>query len=247
MTTDKKSKIVQNVIFYNYTDRIDFKTEVDWQEEYKLLKAYFEPQIRSEFATFDIQNGLLRRQTHANNTFDQAQYEVFGHKFVDYSENGYGVAILNDCKYGYSVRNGKLGLSLLKSSKFPYHLSDMRKHEFTYSFLAHNCSLESSKVFEEAHILNTPLLIKSGNMNDHEIKFLEIDSDNIQVGALKMFDGTNVFDEGQKNEKHHQANEVIFRLYEERGQATTARIQVNFGKKLKEVIVTDGLEEVIED
>ena len=61
MTTDKKSKIVQNVIFYNYTDRIDFKTEVDWQEEYKLLKAYFEPQIRSEFATFDIQNGLLRR------------------------------------------------------------------------------------------------------------------------------------------------------------------------------------------
>jgi len=92
------------------------------------LKAYFPFNIRSDYATFDIQDGLLRRPTHGNTPFDAPKFEVFGHKFVDYSESTYGAAILNDCKYGYSARDGNIGISLLKASKIPNHEADMGMH-----------------------------------------------------------------------------------------------------------------------
>ena len=53
------------------------------------------------------------------------------------SEGKYGVALLNNCKYGYSARDNILGLSLLKSSKGPNDKADMGNHTFTYSILPH--------------------------------------------------------------------------------------------------------------
>ena len=68
------------------------------------MKALFPLDIRTEFASFEVSSGLLRRPIHENTCWDQARYEVCGHRFCDMSESRFGVAILNDCKYGYSVR-----------------------------------------------------------------------------------------------------------------------------------------------
>ena len=68
---------------------------------------------------------------------DIAKYEVVGHQFVDLSDNKYGAAIMNNCKYGHSVINNVVGLSLLKSSKGPNEIADMRVHEFTYALYPH--------------------------------------------------------------------------------------------------------------
>lgn len=38
---------------------------------------------------------------------------------ADLSEPGYGVALMNDCKYGYDVHEGVMGLTLIKSIFFP--------------------------------------------------------------------------------------------------------------------------------
>jgi alpha-mannosidase len=78
------------------------------------------------------------------------------------------VALLNDSKYGYSVRENNMGLSLLKSSKFPDHEADMGVHIFTYSLLPHDRALEDSTVFEEAHKLNTPLWAAVFTLNSDE-------------------------------------------------------------------------------
>jgi alpha-mannosidase len=58
------------VHFYNDSARVDFETNVDWHESKKLLKVYFPVDIRANEATFDIQNGLIRRATHANTPWD---------------------------------------------------------------------------------------------------------------------------------------------------------------------------------
>ncbi len=84
--------------------------------------------VRTDFATFDIQNGTIRRPTHANTSWDAAKHEVFAHKFVTVAESGFGVALLNDSKYGCSARDNVLGLTLLKAPKFPDHLADMGTH-----------------------------------------------------------------------------------------------------------------------
>ena len=80
-----------------------------------------------------------------------------GHKFIDLSESSFGVALLNDCKYGYTVRNQTVGLSLLKAPEFPWELSDKKSPQFTYSLLCHEKPLVESNVFDEAYKLNTPL------------------------------------------------------------------------------------------
>lgn len=38
--------------------------------------------------------------------------QVWAHRWMDLSEHGFGLALLNDCKYGASVRGNVLSLSL---------------------------------------------------------------------------------------------------------------------------------------
>lgn len=96
-----ESDIVQDVIFYTKSRRIDFKTYVDWKQHQLLLKTEFEVDVNASEATYDIQFGSLKRPTHKNTSWDGAKFEVCGHKWADVSEGGYGVSILNDCKYGH--------------------------------------------------------------------------------------------------------------------------------------------------
>lgn len=144
-------------MFYNDSANIDFINNIDWYERKKLLKAYFPLNIRTDFATFDISSGLCRRPIHTNTSWDQARLEVHGHKFVDMSETSFGVSILNDCKYGYTVRDQTIGLSLLRAPEFPWTGTDKRNHKFIYSLMCHDKPLTESNVFEEAYKLNTPL------------------------------------------------------------------------------------------
>ena len=68
---------------------------------------------------------------------------------------------MNNCKYGWSVRDNVIGLSLMKAPKFPNHIADMCEDgeykEFVYSVYPHEKTLEDSNVFTEAYALNTPL------------------------------------------------------------------------------------------
>ena len=39
-------------------------------------------------------------------------FQVWTHRWMDLSQHGFGLALLNDCKYGSSVRGSVLSLSL---------------------------------------------------------------------------------------------------------------------------------------
>jgi len=156
----EKSSLKQRIIFYSDSPRIDFRTEVEWFERKKFLKALFPVNLVSDYASFECGSGLIRRPRHANTEWDQARYEVCGHRFCDVSEAGFGVAVLNDCKFGYSVRDNTIGLSLLKAGEFPWEMTDKCKHEFTYSLLCHERPLtepDDNGVFEHAMYLNSPI------------------------------------------------------------------------------------------
>ena len=62
---------------------------------------------------------MTRRPTHRNTSWDAARYEVSGHRFADLSEPDYGVALLNDAKYGHSAHGNVLTLSLLRGPLYP--------------------------------------------------------------------------------------------------------------------------------
>lgn len=69
--------------------------------------------LHSNEAVYDIQFGYVKRATHKNTSWDRARFESW-HKYVQIAENNYGVAILNDCKYGYSVEGTDIGITFGK-------------------------------------------------------------------------------------------------------------------------------------
>ena len=153
-----KSVVRQDICFYRHTGRIDFDTTVDWRESQLLLKAAFPVDVLAERAVYDVQFGNVERPTHRNTSWEQAKFEVCAHKWADLSEYGYGVALLNNCKYGYDIHDGVMRLTLIKSGIFPYPEADQEIHRFTYALYPHAGDFRAGRVVQEAYDLNCPLI-----------------------------------------------------------------------------------------
>ncbi|XP_006888438.1 PREDICTED: alpha-mannosidase 2C1 [Elephantulus edwardii] len=152
------SRLSQEVVLDLGCPYVRFHTEVHWQESHKFLKVEFPARVRSPQASYEIQFGHLQRPTHYNTSWDWARFEVWAHRWLDLSEHGFGLALLNDCKYGASVRDNVLTLSLLRAPKAPDATADMGRHEFTYALMPHKGSFQDSGVIQAAYSLNFPLL-----------------------------------------------------------------------------------------
>ena len=153
------SKIKQEIYLTARSKRLDCRTTVDWQEKHRMLRVSFPVAIRSDKATYDIQYGFVERPTHRNTSWDMARFEVVGHKYADISDYDYGVALLNNCKYGYKVQGNTLDLNLLRAPTNPDPDADQGIHIFTYSLLPHCGDLRRSNVISEAHQLNQKLAV----------------------------------------------------------------------------------------
>jgi alpha-mannosidase len=156
----RDSEIVQTARLWANSARLDFKTDIDWHDRRILLKARFPLAIRSDHATFECAHGVIRRPTHRNTSWEQARFEVAAHRFADLAEHGYGVALLNDGKYGHHSTGNELGLSLLRSPVYPDPLADEGRQSFTYALYPHRGDWLSGGVLAEAGDLNQPLLCR---------------------------------------------------------------------------------------
>ncbi|WP_046225601.1 alpha-mannosidase [Paenibacillus dauci] len=151
-----QSEITQDMYLYADHPRIDFKTQVQWRESHKLLKVNFPVDLVAASATYEIPFGALERTMSSNTSWEQAQFEVCGHRWADISEGNYGVSLMNDCKYGYDIKNGHMRLSLLRAPKWPDVQADQGTHEFTYSLLPHGGNWREAHVVRAAMELNQP-------------------------------------------------------------------------------------------
>jgi len=157
--TYRSSTIRQTISLYSDSKRIDFETFVDWHEHHTLLKVAFPVNVMSPSATFDVQWGNVQRPTHRNTSWDWARFETCAHKWADLSEGNYGVALLNDCKYGYDIHNNVIRLTLLKSATSPDPDADQGEHLMTYSLLPHEGDWRG-EVVPEAYDLNDPVILR---------------------------------------------------------------------------------------
>lgn len=207
------STICQDMIVYANSRRIDFETTVNWRECNRLLKVAFYTDIRSTKATYDIQFGCVERPTHWNNSWDWAKFEVCGHKWADLSETGYGVSLLNNCKYGYSIKDNAIKLSLLKSSKYPDTEADMGEHRFTYSLLPHIGGVLQGGTIKEAEHLNMPATVWPDCRWKNKKQLIRIDTESVQIDVVK---------------KAEKEDCLIVRLHECRGSHVTFSLDSDF-------------------
>ena len=132
-----KSLITQDITLYADSSELEFDTTVDWHESDKVLKAGFDVAVSDTNATYEIAHGAIKRPTHFNTSFDLAQFEVAAHKWADLSEGGYGVSIINDCKYGYDIHNSHMRITLMRAPTCPDRTGDHGINTFKYAFYPH--------------------------------------------------------------------------------------------------------------
>jgi alpha-mannosidase len=186
------SRLTQRIRLNAGTRFIEFDTEVDWHETNRLLKVAFPVDVRSLRATYEIQYGHVERPTHANTSWDVARFEVCAHKWADLSEPGYGVALLNDCKYGYDIAGNIIRLSLLRSSTWPDPVADRGHHRFTYRLLPHQGDLREAGVVDAGYDLNVPLQAVPAaphpGATGRTGSLLSVDADHVAVEVVKQCD-----------------------------------------------------------
>ncbi len=226
-----KSTIVQDITFYADLDRVDFDTTVDWREVHYLLKAHFPADIFYNDASYDIQFGNVRRATHKNTTWDIARFEVCGHKWADISEAGYGLSLMNDCKYGYSADENSIALTLLKSSTYPNPEADREVHHFTYSILPHAGGWREADTPKMAYMLNVPLMAAAGRGTETALPpFARVDRKNVIIETVK---------------RELAGEDTVLRLYECFGART--EVTLTLGETPGSVRIVNLLEEDIRD
>jgi alpha-mannosidase len=155
----RSSRIVQTYALCANGRRLDIETFIDWRDRRVLLRSLTPAAVRAERASFECAFGAVTRPTHRNTSWDEAQFEVAGHRFADLSEAGFGLALLNDAKYGHSARDDILGLSLVRSPVLPDPLADEGEQRFVYGLMPHAGAWHEGGVREEAEDLNQPLLV----------------------------------------------------------------------------------------
>lgn len=221
----ENSTLTQKAVLSANSKRLDFETVVDWNESHKMLRVSFPVNVLSNEFTSDIQYGMVKRPTHRNTSWDMAKFESVAHKFVDLSDNGYGVALLNDCKYGHKVFNNVIDLNLLRSPKYPDPEADIGTHEFTYSLLPHTGTITESNVIKEAQMLNNKPFVFNNMYAENVSTPCTISGEGVSLEVVK---------------KAEKENCLIIRLVELHGRNSSATL--SFADQNAELIETNLME-----
>ncbi|HSS95022.1 MAG TPA: glycoside hydrolase family 38 C-terminal domain-containing protein, partial [Candidatus Dormibacteraeota bacterium] len=233
-----RSRFTQRMVLDAGSRVLRFECDVDWQEDHKLLKIAFPVAVRSSRATYEIQFGHVERPTHMNTSWDQARFEVCAHRWADLGEAGYGVALLNDSKYGYDIRGSVMRLSLLRAPTHPDPAADRGEHRFTYALMPHPGDFRQAGVIAAAEDLNSPLRIVRGDLPAGARRSLiEVDTPQVVVEAIKRAEDSDA---------------TIVRLYESWGGRCKALLRTTvpasraflcdlLERNREEVTVRDGV------
>jgi alpha-mannosidase len=203
------STFVQRIMLTEGGDRVDVENLVDWKSPNSLLKASFSLSASNPKATYDLGLGTIQR---GNNTPEH--YEVPAQRWADLTDasGSFGVAILNDTKYGWDKpEDNVLRLTLLHTGKaraYPYQSSnDLGHHRFVYSIAGHGADWRAGRVPERAAALSQRLLAfqtepHTGKMG-RAVSLLSGTDDQVAVQALK---------------KAEDSDEIVLRVQERYGR-----------------------------
>ncbi|QGQ95306.1 alpha-mannosidase [Paenibacillus psychroresistens] len=233
-----QSTLVQKIILTSQTKRVDFDTFVDWQENDKMLRAAFPVQVYTNSVNCDIQFGHIKRQTHRNTSWDSAKDEICAHQWIDLSQHDYGVALLNDSKYGFKADGNVLDINLLRSPSHPDPVCDRAQHQFVYSLLPHEGDFVQAQIYKEGYVLNVPLRVTRIDSNVGEQapsdSFYELDSPYVMIEAVK---------------KAEDSNSIIIRLYETSGRnvETNLQVKIPFGSAALVDLMEQELQPITQD
>lgn len=212
-----KSRVKLTISLFNHAEYFDFDYEIQWNEKHKLLKHEFVTDFLSSYSVFDIPFGTIRRDTHHNNPYQQAKFEVPALTFADIGENNRGLCIISESKNGYKCEDNILSVSLLRSPAHPDPEADIGSHSFHISMYPHSGSYTAEKIYHTAmSVVHPCLLIENTELFGCMFSLSKNSSANIET--VKLSDDNSAF---------------ILRISEAEG--STCRQTLTFGITVKSV------------
>jgi alpha-mannosidase len=167
--------------------RLDIHVDIDWHHQEHLLSMAFPLDVRADAATCGIQFGAVARPTHPSSSWDAAKFEVCAHRYVDIAEPSFGVAVLNDGRYGHHVFDGAVRVSLARGARYPDPEADQGRHQVTLSLFPHGPGLGA--VVAEAERLDLPLrLVADGRAALAPPPVVTVTGRGVEVDAVKVAD-----------------------------------------------------------
>lgn len=224
-----ESSFVQYIRLAADSRRVEFDTEADWKELHRLLKVAFPVDVYTENGINEMQFGYVERPAHRSRLYDKDRFEVCNHKYSALCDGAHGAAVLNDCKYGISMNDNALELTLLRAAATPQMRADNEVHSFTYAFTAWEGSFADCDVVRQGYELNVKPAVTPGLVETFSA--VSIDKENVILDTMKPAeDGSG---------------DVILRLYEAKKAAVQTEVNLHFAAG--KAYLCDMLENVREE
>ena len=220
----EKSAVTQDIVFDAATPLVTFDTVMDWQEDHRFLKTAFDTALRCDGVRSEIQFGHIRRSNHRGTPEEKARFETCNHKYSDLSEANFGIALLNDSKYGLSVSEGSMRLSLHKGGCLPDDQGDKGTHLCRYAILPHAGGFSAETVVRPAYAFNYRPIEASGSA---AAPLVSVDDENVIIETVKPCED--------------RQRAYILRLYEAAGGYSRATLR--FSHAVKALYECNMLEE----
>jgi len=212
-------------------------TVVDWQEKKALLKTWFHTAIKSDTVAAEIPYGVIERPTRPRSRYDKARWEMPCQKWFGLDDGRYGIAVLNDGKYGFSCEGSSLGLTLLRGPRYPAAVvnawglsepasdrpryTDQGIHVMRYAIFPHSGSWRDAKLWRRGLEFNAPFITMRTSHHQGAMppqgSSLICDAETTYIAAIKRPEDNP----GRHDARFHQ---LVVRLVEAAGEHDTVRL-----------------------
>ncbi len=185
--------------------RIDFSAEIDWREIGDAKRGIpgliirFPFQLSDVEARYEIPFGSVVRDLNNGEEVPALRYAHLAGKAPTAvgSSVSEGVTLLQDCKYGHSLKGSELGLRIVRSSFDPDHAPEVARSSVRYSLTLHDTPATPAALTRLGAAWNHPLLIAPAALQNGTAPttdgWVRVTSENVVLTAFKMAeDGSGI-------------------------------------------------------
>jgi alpha-mannosidase len=227
-STYQQSSLEVDWILYAGSRDLEARVALDWHEHLKILKFSFPVDIQNPRPTYEIPYGYIVREASGQEDPGQRWIDLSGQR----DGQVYGLSIINNAKYGYSVRGNDMRVSVVRGAVYAQHdphkldpqgvyiWQDQGRQEFRMLLRPHVGAWQDAGVVRSAEEFTAPVpIIYQGNHPGHRpptASFLAVDAPNVVVSVLK---------------KAEEGEDLIVRCYETDGRPGEATLDLGLLKR----------------
>jgi alpha-mannosidase len=190
----EESLFVRKMILEKESSEVKFSILTDWHDHDKLLKVAFPVKVDQGRASYEIPYGNIERSL--SDLDNPAQ------NWVDLSNGTWGVSLLNNGRYGFSINEGMIQMSVIRGPRDMNPRMDHGIQEVNYVLVAHKGGWREAEIVNKAYEFNRPLIALQESKHVSEVSgwtrnislplqhsFYGTDQKNVIISAIKVLQG----------------------------------------------------------